>query len=237
MAWLNWPQMCSGCQVIGAPRTRRGARHASVQPLAFEGLGARLVLEQDPAADALPVGPAARRASQDRQRVIDARSDRRAATPRRPDDEPAMSPSLASRTRVPSAPPNAVEDERGGPRRSPRDRGRPSRRGRPDGTDGPRASSAAAAEARAPPSSDTRSGPRTRAARRAAGPVRGDEDERPATRRVGGVDRPPLGQRGPEPAPRRCAGATQIVPIQPTGPLIVATPVPTTSPSASATNE
>ncbi len=35
----------------------------------------------------------------------------------------------------------------------------------------------------------------------------------------------------PRPWPRH-AGATQIVPIQPTGPLIVATPVPTISPSA-----
>src|SRR4029079_18313461 len=56
---------------------------------AFQRVGAGLVLEDDPAADAFPRRAGTLSGIDDRERVIEHRRDRRATTPRPPDDETA----------------------------------------------------------------------------------------------------------------------------------------------------
>ena len=94
-AWLNCPQMASGCQSQrlaadqprGAPGLRPAGREQPLEP--------SLVLGEEPGAD--PVLPIAADATgvQDRLGVLEARRDRRAAAPRRTDHETAQRPVVA----------------------------------------------------------------------------------------------------------------------------------------------
>ena len=166
-AWLNWPQIASGCQRSGSPRIRRGACHDSVQPRREQPLEPGLVLCQEPArilcSGPRPTRRACRIASASSRRGAivappphGARTTKPPTARRRPRGR---SPSRARRRRPADAP---------GPRRSRRRRGRPSRPGRPPGTAGS-AGRRPRRRGPAPRGSDTRSGPRSRAARRAAG--------------------------------------------------------------------
>ena len=225
-AWLNWPQIASGCQVIGSPRTRRGACHDVGPAGGQEALEAGLVLGQEPGADA-PVR-ALRDATrvEDRDRIVEPGRDRRAATPRRADDEAAEGAVAGVQD-----PRRRRARERSrrwpGPRRSHRRRARPSPRGRAARNGRIRAIHRRAG--RKPgrledpvPGLDLEAEPLVH---RLPGGRR-DQDERPAAGRLGGVDRG-AGQLEPEAAAGASRGATKIVPIQATGPLRLTMPVPT----------